>query len=67
MKIAADEQHAVMLERLPSGWFVSVDSTEIGAVPLRANERPLFRLGAGPGTARFSDIELVPLRRRPRS
>jgi eukaryotic-like serine/threonine-protein kinase len=65
MSIAPDEQHVVILERLPTGWFISVDETKIGAVPLRAHELPQFRLGVGPGTARFSDIEIVPLRPRP--
>jgi len=65
MSIAADEQHAVILERLPTGWFVSVDETPIGALPLRPRELPHFRLGAGPGAARFSDIEIIPLRSKP--
>lgn len=63
MKIAPGAQHTVILERLPTGWFVSVDDTQIGAAPLRDHEAPLFRLAAtGGAAARFSDIEFVPLR-----
>jgi serine/threonine protein kinase len=62
MLIGADQQHAVVVERLPTGWFVAVDETPIGAAPLRSGETPQLRLGAAGGTAWFSDIEFVELR-----
>src|SRR5262249_19816260 len=46
MSIGVKEQHAVMIERLPSGWFVSVDDVEIGAVPLHEVEFPQIELSA---------------------
>ena len=64
MTIGTDQQHALVIERLPTGWFVTVDAMQIGAVPLRSQELPQIRLSASGDTAWFSDIEFAELRPR---
>lgn len=52
---------AVTLERLPTGWFITVNDQPLEPLPLRERELPEFRLAATGGAARFSDIELSEL------
>jgi hypothetical protein len=51
----------VILERLPTGWFIAVNDQPLEPLPLRGDELPEFRLAVDGGTAWFSDIEIVEL------
>ncbi|REJ97302.1 MAG: serine/threonine protein kinase [Planctomycetota bacterium] len=55
------EQQAVVIERLPTGWFVKVNGRDVGSLAHHAEELPEFRLAAIEGAALFSDVELVEL------
>ncbi|MFV0442600.1 MAG: hypothetical protein ACK5Q5_03410 [Planctomycetaceae bacterium] len=48
------------LERLPSGWFVEVNSERLGGLPLEPRPLPQFRLAAT-GEGRFAELYLQPL------
>jgi serine/threonine protein kinase len=52
---------AITLERLPTGWFITVNERPLRPLPLRGDELPEFRLATDGGTAWFSDIEIVEL------
>jgi len=56
------DEIAVIIERQPGGWFVSVNERLIDARPLHPEgELPEFRLLVEGGTASFSEIELTEL------
>jgi serine/threonine protein kinase len=59
----AGAQHVFLAERLPTGWFVTVDDVSLKALPLHHEfELPEFRLAAQGSAAWFSDIEVAELR-----
>lgn len=63
MPIVTREEHAIEIERNPGGWFVAVDSTEIGSLPVDAkDEGAEVRLMVEGGPAGFSDITVTELR-----
>ncbi len=55
--LAMSDDAAVELQRLPVGWFVTINGEHYAALPLESSPLPEFRLLAE-GTARFSDLYL---------
>lgn len=58
--LAATADIAIEIERLPSGWFISVNGVEFAALPLEVRPLPQFRLRAT-GVAQFAELYLQPL------
>ncbi len=58
-------RHSIVIERQPTGWFVTVDEKPLPGLPRRPEgELPEFRLAAEAGPAWFSDLsvdELMPV------
>lgn len=55
-------RHQIRIERLPTGWFVTVDGHALAPVPFRADgELPEIRLAVERGPAWFSDVLLEEL------
>ncbi len=58
-------RHSIVIERQPTGWFVTVDGEPLPGLPRRPEgELPEFRLAAESGPAWFSDLfvdELMPV------
>jgi hypothetical protein len=60
---AASEPHTLTVQRQPDAWWILIDESPVGTVPIRTGQQdaPWFILVAEEGEVWFSDITLQEL------